>query len=102
MRLLSGRLHLLLQQLKNSGKYKRRLHRAMKSTVPPDRCIYLLNLIAVFSENGKGWTKELNKISWNGRPEKYDIRDWNHDEEKMGKGVTLSQEEFEALADCLK
>lgn len=57
--------------------------------------------IAVLSENGKGWTKELNKISWNGRPEKYDIRDWNHEEEKMGKGVTLSEQELKALAQVL-
>ena len=45
----------------------------------------------------KGWNKELNLISWNGRDPKYDIRDWAPDHEKMGKGVTLSAEEFEAL-----
>ena len=27
------------------------------------------------SESPKGWTKELNIISWNGREPKYDIRD---------------------------
>ena len=36
-------------------------------------------------------------ISWNGAAEKYDIRDWAPEHEKMGKGITLSQEEAEAL-----
>ena len=31
--------------------------------------------IGVISENDKGWTKELNLISWNDREPKYDIRD---------------------------
>ena len=49
------------------------------------------------SESLKGWTKELNLISWNGAAPKYDIRDWSPDHEKMGKGITLSREEAEAL-----
>ncbi len=53
--------------------------------------------IAVLSENPKGWRKEFNLVSWNGRPPKFDIRDWAPDHEKMGKGVTLSNEEFAAL-----
>ena len=28
--------------------------------------------IAVLSENNKGWRKELNLVSWNGRPPKFD------------------------------
>lgn len=53
--------------------------------------------IAVLSENNKGWRKELNLVSWNGRPPKFDLRDWAPDHEKMGKGLTLTNEEFEAL-----
>jgi len=53
--------------------------------------------IGVLSEGSKGWTKELNLISWNGREPKYDIRDWAPEREKMGKGVTLSDEELESL-----
>ena len=41
------------------------------------------------------------KISWNGAAEKYDIRDWAPEHEKMGKGITLSQEEAEALYELL-
>ena len=36
-------------------------------------------------------------ISWNGAAEKYNIRDWAPEHEKMGKGITLSKEEAEAL-----
>ena len=49
--------------------------------------------IGILSESSKGWTKEINLISWNDREPKYDIREWAPDHEKMGKGVTLSIEE---------
>lgn len=42
------------------------------------------------STSPKGWTKELNLISWNGNPPKMDIRDWAPNHEKMAKGVTLT------------
>ena len=53
--------------------------------------------IGVLSENAKGWRKEINLISWNGAAPKYDIREWAPEHEKMGKGVTLTKEELEAL-----
>lgn len=53
--------------------------------------------VGVLSENAKGWRKELNKVSWNGRAPKYDIRDWAPEYEKMGKGITLTEEEAEKL-----
>jgi hypothetical protein len=53
--------------------------------------------IGVLSENAKGCRKELNLISWNGATPKYDIREWAPEHEKMGKGVTLTKEELEAL-----
>ena len=49
------------------------------------------------SESAKGWTKEINLISWNEAVPKYDIRDWAPNHEKMGKGITLTAEEAEAL-----
>lgn len=57
--------------------------------------------VAVLSESSKGWTKELNIISWNDREPKYDIRDWAPDKEKMGKGVTLTRDELISLKDAL-
>jgi len=53
------------------------------------------------SESPKGWTKELNLISWNGKEAKYDLRDWAPEHEKMGKGVTLSIYELKALKELL-
>jgi hypothetical protein len=55
----------------------------------------------VISEEKGGWRKELNLVSWNGRPPKFDIRDWSPDHEKMGKGITLSKDEAAKLAELL-
>ena len=49
--------------------------------------------LGVISESAKGWTKELNLISWNGAEAKYDLRDWSPNHEKMGKGITLTADE---------
>lgn len=59
--------------------------------------------IAILSEKN-GYTKELNLISYGGRPAKYDIRDWYTDEDgnkKMMKGITLSKEEAKELLEAL-
>ena len=53
--------------------------------------------IGVLSENAKGWTKEVNLVSWNDYAPKYDIREWSPDHTRMGKGVTLRTEEYEDL-----
>lgn len=53
--------------------------------------------IGTLSESAKGWAKEVNLISWNDAAPKYDIRDWAPNHEKMGKGITLTREEVEAL-----
>ena len=53
--------------------------------------------LGTLSANARGWTKELNLISWNGAAPKYDIRDWAPEHEKMGKGVTLTKEEAQEL-----
>ncbi|ABS41853.1 hypothetical protein RSJ21_10965 [Clostridium botulinum] len=57
--------------------------------------------LGVISESSKGWTKELNLISWNGKQAKYDLRDWAPEHEKMGKGITLSAEELKSLKEIL-
>ena len=53
--------------------------------------------IGVLSEGSKGWTKEINMVSWNGRDAKFDIREWAPDHERMGKGVTLTHDEAKLL-----
>ncbi len=57
--------------------------------------------IGVVSTNAKGWQKELNLVSWNGRPPKFDLRDWAPNHEKMGKGITLANEELAELKKIL-
>lgn len=61
----------------------------------------IIKSIGIISESLKGWTKELNLISWNNRDPKYDLRDWAPEHEKMGKGVTFSKDELKELRDML-
>lgn len=58
--------------------------------------------IGTISENAKGWTKEINLVSWNDREPKFDIREWSPDHTKMGKGVTLSTDELDKLKTILE
>lgn len=55
----------------------------------------------LLSENAKGWTKELNSVSWNDRAPKYDLREWDPNHEMMTKGVTLNLEELKELRNIL-
>jgi hypothetical protein len=57
--------------------------------------------LGVIGEGAKGWKKEVNLVSWNGRAPKIDIRDWDENHEKMGKGITLSKEEALKLLEIL-
>ncbi len=59
----------------------------------PDIKFEIIKHVAVLSEGTKGWKKEVNIVSWNGRKPKLDIRDWDENHEKMGKGITLNREE---------
>ena len=61
----------------------------------------IMSSIGVVSEGSKGWKKELNLISWGGREAKYDLRDWDAEHQKMGKGVTLTKEELVKLKQLL-
>ncbi|MBQ2091613.1 MAG: hypothetical protein II473_00325 [Clostridia bacterium] len=67
----------------------------------PDIKYELLEEYGVFSENNKGWTREVNLMSWNNGTPKYDIRDWAPDHDKMGKGITLTKEELTELKKVL-
>lgn len=62
----------------------------------------IIEKIAVLSTTEKGWSKEINLISWNEREPKYDIRDWSEDHEKMGKGITLTKDELQNLKSALE
>lgn len=58
--------------------------------------------LGVLSENSKGWRKEVNFVSWNERPAKLDIREWNPDHTRMSKGITMTEEEGQILSEILK
>ena len=45
--------------------------------------------------------KELNLVSWNNNKAKYDIREWDPEHEKMGKGITFNEDELRALKEIL-
>ena len=40
-------------------------------------------------------------VSWNDREAKYDIREWDPEHEKMGKGLTFSKDEIIQLKELI-
>ena len=61
----------------------------------------IINQIGVISTSARGWNVELNRVSWNGNEPKYDVRSWSPDNTKMGKGITLSEDELIVLCALL-
>ena len=58
--------------------------------------------LGVLSQTEDGsYTKEVNLISYNGAEPKLDIRKWDRRADRMQKGITLTQEETEALKKIL-
>ena len=55
--------------------------------------------LGVIAESTRGWTKELNLVSWNDNPPKFDIRDWSPDHSRMSKGISMSEEEMQKLVE---
>jgi len=54
-----------------------------------------------FSDGTRNWNKEVNLVSWNGRPAKIDIRSWQKNHEKCGKGIAITKAEAEELVKLL-
>lgn len=61
----------------------------------------IINELGVISEGTRGWRREMNRVSWNGGEPKYDIRDWAPEHEKMGKGITLTEQELKKLKELI-
>ena len=57
--------------------------------------------IGDLSKSNNGWTKELNLISWDNREPVYDIRTWDAEHTKHGKGVTKTMNQMVALKELL-
>lgn len=66
----------------------------------PHMTCEILETLVEFPE-ARGWHKELNLIKWGDNPPKYDLRPWNEDRSRMGKGITLSWEELIILKEGL-
>ncbi|MEW5952508.1 MAG: YdbC family protein [Bacillota bacterium] len=67
----------------------------------PDIKFEIKQNIGILSQSARGWTKELNLVSWNDKEPKFDLREWSPDHNKMGKGVTLTREELLVLKKIL-
>ena len=57
--------------------------------------------IGKLSSMESGWSKEINLVSWNEREPVYDIRTWNKNHDRMGKGVTLTESELRELRELI-
>ena len=58
--------------------------------------------LLVLSENSQGWKKEVNRVSWNGKEAKIDLRSWSPSHSRMSKGITLTDQEWQALVSLIK
>lgn len=62
----------------------------------------IIRKLGTLSKNKSGWVKALTLTSWHGKPAKLDIRDWNEDYSKCGRGLTLTEDETRALKSILE
>lgn len=57
-----------------------------------------IGVLSINTNREPAWTKEVNIVSWNGGRAKIDVREWNHEHNRMSKGLTLLEDEAEKLA----
>jgi len=61
----------------------------------------IIESYGIFSQGIRFWNKEVNLVSWNRRQAKLDIRNWQRDHKKCGKGIAITREEAENLVKLL-
>lgn len=61
----------------------------------------LVEKLGVLDTHKSGWAREVNIVAWNGKPPKFDIRDWDPEHERMSRGITLHEREAVRLAKIL-
>jgi hypothetical protein len=61
----------------------------------------ILEKFGVLSTSKSGWELQLNFVQWGENTPKFDIRTWAPDNQKMGKGITLTHDEVVKLHDLL-
>lgn len=64
--------------------------------------IRIIKTICVLSEMADGWQKELNVVSVDGGPFKYDIREWRLDHFEYRDGISLDEKEAAQLLISLR
>ena len=57
----------------------------------------IVERLVVLKDRKPAWDLELNLVAWNGGEPKYDIREWNEEHTRCGKGITLRLEELQKL-----
>ena len=67
----------------------------------PEIEFQLIEQLGVLDRHKTGWNREVNIVAWNGKPPKIDIRDWDPDQERMSRGITLTEEQSEKLIKAL-
>ena len=58
-------------------------------------------LWSAFHQQKRLAEKEINRVSYNVTKPKFDLREWAPGREKMGKGITLNEEEAKELCRIL-
>lgn len=62
----------------------------------------IVEALGTLSENEEtGWNLECNVVSWNDGTPKVEIRPWNNDHSRCGKGIRLSDDEAQKLGEIL-
>ena len=62
----------------------------------------IVEALGVLSENKEtGWNLECNVVSWNDGTAKVEIRPWNTDHSRCGKGIRLTDDEAQKLGEIL-
>jgi len=62
----------------------------------------IIEHVGIISSSPSGWNREVNIVSWNEGKPKLDIRDWAPDHQKMGKGISMTNEEIALLMSVLE
>lgn len=59
------------------------------------------NHCGVLKHGTKGWSRQVNLVQWTDTPVLLDVRDWNYDQTKYTKGITMTRDEAVRLRDIL-
>lgn len=83
-----------MQSTRRKEKYRRT---ERMGTIMADMKFEIVDQLLVISESTSSWKLELNIVKWYDNEPKYDLRNWNSDHSKCGKGITLTEDELNAL-----